>query len=144
MSQGEPRVAATCRTCGERLTVSEFKACEGIGHYCAKHRPAGAATKTSSVPKKRTPRSSGGSGAGRRIRRVSESGVIEYPCKAQMAGKGDMRRGRLTPDHPACEEGGVVFVIGDIAYGPDQVVTLFIRDPDGRRLALRAGFECHD
>lgn len=142
MDSGDRKVGAKCRVCGEQLTVTEFRACSGRGHYCAKHLPATTGRKT---PTPRLSRSrSAPSGGGRRNRRVSESGVVEFPCKAQFARNGTIRRGRLTTDHPSCPDGGVVFVSESVGYGPGEVAVLFIRDPDGRRMAEHAGYECHD
>lgn len=138
----EPQLtAAQCRTCGRQLTVTEFQACRGIGHYCATHLPAAPAPRPRSTP---ASSSSGKRPAGsRRGRRVSESGVIEYSCKAQFARNGVTRSGRLTTDHPACMAGGAVFVYDEVGYGPGEIVMLFIKDPDGRSLAERTGFRCH-
>lgn len=132
--------AATCRVCDRQLTVEEFRACAGVGHYCTTHLPADAAkTKRKSAPRKRSTTSSGS----KRGRTVTDSGVVEYSCKAQFASTGVMRRGKLTSEHPSAFGGGVVFVHEGIGYGPGEIVTLFIKDPDGRRLAERTGFECH-
>ncbi len=70
--------------------------------------------------------------------------MIEYSCKAQFARKGDIRAGRLTTDHPSCDTGQAVFVYNDVGYGPGEIATLFIKDPDGRRLAEHVGFTCHE
>jgi hypothetical protein len=75
---------------------------------------------------------------------VSANGVTEYSCKAQFARGGVIRSGYLTTDHPACTEGTAVFVHEEIGYGPGEIATLFIRDPEGRRLAEHVGFICHD
>ena len=142
MGEDERKVAATCRTCGRQLTLAEFRACYGLGHHCAVHLPAASASpaKATATPKKRRARSS----ATRRGRRVSESGVVEYSCRAQCASTGVIRRGKLTSDHPACPADGVMFVSRKVAYGPGEVVTLFIKDPEGRALAERAGYDCHE
>jgi hypothetical protein len=79
-----------------------------------------------------------------RGRRVSASGAIEYSCKGQFARDGVTRAGKLTSDHPSCVGGGMVFVCDGVGYGPGEIATLFIRDPDGRDLARRAGYSCRD
>ncbi len=135
--------AATCKTCGRQLTIEEFRACSGIGHYCAKHlhaKPESTQTKRGSTsPKRRTKRSS----STKRGRRISASGKVEYSCKGQFAGDGVIRQGWLTSDHPSCLEGDVVFVHKNIGYGPSEIVCLFIKDPQGKALAQRVGFTCH-
>jgi len=138
----ERKVAAKCRTCGEHLTVAEFRACSGVGHYCKAHLPSGSATrqKSAAPPKRRPPRMSGGA----KGPRVTPSGAAEYPCKAQFAGTGVIRRGVLTSDHPSCLPGDVVFVHKKIGYGPGEIVTLFIKDARGRALAERTGYTCDD
>ncbi|MBN1345841.1 MAG: hypothetical protein JXQ73_24330 [Phycisphaerae bacterium] len=140
MDNGERTVAAKCRTCGRNLTVTEFRECSGIGHYCKTHLPVGS-VKTTHAPRRATKRVPGKSGGGR-YRRVNESGIVEFPCKAQFAGSGVVHRGKLTSDHPSCMEGDIVFVCKDIAHGPSEIILLFIKDPDGRKRAERAGFDC--
>jgi len=137
------KVGAKCRVCGEQLTVAEFRACRGVGHYCEKHRPASTAGRKTTAVRPSRPRSAS-SGGGRRNRRISESGTVEFPCKAQFARNGVIRRGRLTSDHVSCPEGGVVFVSDGVGYGPGEIAVLFIRDPDGRRMAEHVGYDCHD
>ena len=134
-------VAATCQTCRRHLTVEEFRACAGRGHYCADHlsgAPRAAASRSAAAVRPRTTRK-------RAPRRpaVSASGAADYPCKAQFARDGVIRRGRLMTDHPSCVDGAAVFVSKGIGYGPTEIVTLFIKDPVGRELARRAGYECH-
>ena len=136
MAGSERMTAATCLTCGRQLTASEFHACSGIGHYCGAHLP-GRSTPAAPRPQTR-PASSGG----KRSSRVSESGAATYPCKAQFAGSGVVRRGRLTCDHPSSVQGNAVFVWEGVGYGPGEIVTLFIKNADGRALARKAGFEC--
>jgi hypothetical protein len=136
---------ATCLTCGKPLTSEEFHACAGLGHYCAAHlcnspKRADKSTKAAPKPRKRSPRKTGL----RRGQRTSESGVLEYSCKAQFAGSGVIRSGWLTSEHASCPGNTVVFVHKKIGYGPGEIVTLFIKDSDGRRLAERAGYECHE
>ena len=136
---------AKCLTCGKPLTNEEFHACAGLGHYCATHlsnspRHTDKSTKATARPRKRNPRRTGL----RRGQRKSESGALEYSCKAQFAGSGVIRSGWLTSEHASCHRNNVVFVHKDIGYGPGEVVTLFIKDSDGRRLAERTGYECHD
>jgi len=131
------------------LTVEEFRACSGIGHYCTIHLPASLVqkqqAKTASRQRSRPASASAlGPPGSRRGRRLSENGVIEYSCKAQFARGGIIRSGRLTTDHPSCVEGTAVFVYNGLGYGPGEIDTLFIRDPEGRRLAERVGFTCHD
>jgi hypothetical protein len=145
------KVGAKCRVCGQQLTVEEFRACSGIGHYCSSHLPASlvkardaARPSRSSRPRTSSPKSPAPPGSSRRGRRVSPNGVTEYSCKGQFARKGEIRSGRLTTDHPSCSEGQAVFVYNDVGYGPGEVSTLFIRDPEGRELAQRVGFICHD
>ncbi len=142
MSEEPRRVAAKCRVCGERLTVEEFRACEGVGHFCGKHLPA-KQVGASSKPRRpsRTKKSTAVKG-NRRGRRISESGATEYSCKAQFARDGVIRRGKLTSDHPSCLEGDVVFVSKDVGYGPSEIAMLYIADPEGRARAQTAGFEC--
>jgi hypothetical protein len=141
MADEQQLTAAKCRTCGRQLTIDEFRACTGIGHFCSNHRPTGAPERTRSAtrPKPQGPRPPGN----RRGRRVSESGVIEYSCKAQFARNGVTRSGRLTTDHPSCIGGAAVFVYDSVGYGPGEIATLFIKDPEGRSLAQRSGFHCH-
>jgi len=69
---------------------------------------------------------------------------VEYPCKAQFASTGVVRRGVLTSDHPSCLPGDVVFVHKKIGYGPGEIVTLYIKDARGRALAERTGYSCDD
>lgn len=141
MADGPQLTAAKCRTCGRQLTTEEFRACRGTGHYCATHLSAATA------PAPRASRSSGSTrsqpGTSRRGRRVSESGVIEYSCRGQFARNGVTRAGKLTTDHPSCIGEGAVFVCDDVGYGPGEIVTLFIKDPEGISLARRSGFTCH-
>ena len=152
MSDQTPRkVGARCRVCSQQLTVDEFRACSGVGHYCATHLPASLikardASRPARTVRTRSSSSKGSNppGSSRRGRRTSANGVTEYSCKAQFARKGEIRSGRLTTDHPACTPGQAVFVYDDVGYGPGVVDTLFIRDPDGRRLAEHVGFACHD
>lgn len=147
MSQEVPRkVGARCRVCDRQLTIEEFRACSGVGHYCAAHLPAGAVKSRKAARPSRTRSGSGRSkpAGSRRGRRVSANGVTEYSCKAQFARRGEIRSGRLTTDHPGATEGQAVFVYNDVGYGPGEVDTLFIRDPEGRRLAEHTGFACHD
>lgn len=144
------KVGARCRICNQQLTVEEFRACSGVGHYCKTHLPASLAAKAQKaqsrpVRTRSNPRSAGSAGTGsRRGRRISESGAVEYSCKGQFARGGVIRSGRLTTDHPSCAEGSAVFVCNGLGYGPGEIDTLFIRDPEGRRLAERVGFTCHD
>lgn len=140
------KVGARCRVCGQQLTLQEFRACSGIGHYCSSHLPVSLARKAQPKPARPrpAPRPAGGAGPSRRGRRVSPSGIVEYSCKAQFARLGTIRSGRLTTDHPSCVEGSAVFVYKGVGYGPGEVEMLFIRDPEGRRLAERVGFTCHD
>ena len=140
------KVGASCRICGRQLTVEEFRKCSGIGHYCTVHLPASQvrATAQAKAPRPVRPRPSSGSGGYRRGRRVSANGYTEYFCKAQFARRGDIRSGRLTADHPSCEPGQAVFVYNDVGYGPGEIDTLFIRDSEGRALAERVGFTCHE
>ncbi|MBI4578879.1 MAG: hypothetical protein HY718_04200 [Planctomycetes bacterium] len=150
-AETERRVGAKCRVCGQQLTVEEFRACSGMGHYCSSHLPAG---RPRPSPTTRAPRPASGassvssgrsaSSGSRRGRRISAAGAVEYSCKAQFARNGVIRSGRLTTDHPSCTDGEAVFVHNDVGYGPGEVATLFIRDPEGRRLAERVGFACHD
>jgi hypothetical protein len=121
------------------LTVEEFRACAGVGHYCANHLPE---AETGRGPKraKTTRRKAQTSTRGRSI---TPSGTAAYPCKGQFASDGVIRRGKLTADHPASLGGEAVFVWKDTGYGPGEVVTLFITDPKGRELAWAAGFACH-
>jgi hypothetical protein len=143
LDDSERLVSATCRTCGKQLTAGEFRSCRGIGHYCAAHLPVSTQqSRPASSRRSTAPRSA--ADQGRRNRRFTESGGVEYPCKAQFASDGAIRRGRLTTEHAASTEGNAVFVIDDIPYSSTEIVTLFIRDPDGRRLAIRSGFNCHD
>lgn len=151
MSDTQRKVGARCRICNQQLTVDEFRACSGVGHYCSSHLPASLvqkAQKAQSRPASRPKSSSASSALGppgsRRGRRLSESGVIEYSCKGQFARGGVIRSGRLTTDHPSCIEGQAVFVYNGLGYGPGEITTLFIRDPEGRRLAERVGFNCQD
>jgi hypothetical protein len=143
LSDSERLVSAKCRTCGKQLTATEFRACGGIGHYCSAHLPR-------STGRSARPAHSPGAPArrpatvGRRNRRTTESGGVEYPCKAQFASDGAIRRGRLTTDHAASSDGNAVFVMNDVPYSATEIVTLFISDPDGRRLARQSGFACHD
>ena len=140
------KVEAQCRVCGRQLTVEEFRACRGVGHYCSTHLPASQVAKAqrsgTSRPRSR-PAGSAGTGS-RRGRRLSPNGVIEYSCKAQFARGGVIRSGRLTTDHPSCVDGIAVFVHNNLGYGPGEIDTLFIRDPEGRRLAEQSGFSCHE
>lgn len=143
MDDSERLVSATCRACGKQLTAGEFRACRGIGHYCTAHLPLSPQPVRATAPRRASsPRST--ASEGRRNRRFTESGGVEYPCKAQFASDGAFRRGRLTTEHPASSEGNAVFVINEIPYSSTEIVTLFIRDPDGRRLAVQSGFNCHD
>ena len=143
MSDSERLVSAKCRTCDKQLTAAEFRACSGLGHYCSAHLPASTGRSSRTAPVRRS-ESSHVPTEGRRNRRLTESGGVEYPCKAQFASDGTIRRGRITVDHAAATEGNAVFVMNDIPYSATEIVTLFIRDPDGRRLAQRSGFHCHD
>jgi hypothetical protein len=142
------KVGATCRICSQQLTVEEFRACSGVGHYCSTHLPASLVAKvkakTAPRPRTRSPKSPAGSAGSRRGRRISENGIIEYSCKAQFARGGVIRSGRLTTDHPSSLECNPVFVYNNLGYGPGEIDTLFIRDPECRREAERAGFTCHD
>lgn len=149
MTDEVPRkVGAKCRVCGQQLTIEEFRKCGGIGHYCVTHLPASqvrAAHARASRPSR--PRASAGTRpptGNRRGRRVSANGYTEYSCKAQFARRGDIRSGRLTQDHASCNPGQAVFVYNDVGYGPGEVDTLFIRDLEGRALAERVGFTCHE
>jgi len=139
------KVGARCRTCGRQLTVVEFRACTGLGHFCADHIPLG--TPVSPRPhrpaERSSPRPRGRAGGGRH-RRVTDSGEVEYFCKAQFARTGSIRRGRLTCAHPSCIAGQAVFVCDGVGYGPREIAILFIRDAEGRSLAERQGFTCHD
>ncbi len=142
MGDEERMTAATCRSCGRQLTITEFQACRGMGHFCATHLHAPPPERPR--PSKQQPRQPAiRSGASRRGRRISESGVIEYSCKAQFARNGVTRSGRLTSDHPSCIGGSMVFVSDGIGYGPGEIATLFIKDPEGRDAAERSGFHCH-
>ncbi len=140
----ERKVGARCRTCGRQLTLAEFRACTGLGHFCADHIPLGTSASAraarparSPSPRKRDP------GGGGRHRRVTDSGEVEYFCKAQFARTGTLKSGRLTCAHPSCIAGQAVFVCDGIGYGPQEIAMLFIKDPDGRSLAERQGFTCH-
>lgn len=144
LEESERLVSAKCRVCNKQLSTTEFRACSGVGHYCSAHLPA-SSTRSRPAPSRRSsgsrpPAAEGG----RRNRRFTESGGVVYPCKAQFASDGAIRRGRLTVEHSASSDGSAVFVIDDIPYTATEIVTLFISDPDGRRLALRSGFNCHD
>lgn len=141
MPEKQRTVAAKCRVCGRQLTIEEFRACDGRGHYCKAHLTA-AAPEPPKRPKRT--RSSSASTGGRRGRHVTESGAIEYSCRAQFARDAAIRRGRLTSEHASCSDGGVVFVSNKVGHGPSEIVTLFIKDPDGRRLAERSGYTCSD
>ncbi len=140
---------ASCRTCGKELTIDEFRACAGLGHYCTTHLPA-APIKKASTTRKTAPSEKKTTQTGsRRGRRVSESGVVEYSCRAQFARTGSIKRGKLTTDHPSCLPGEAVFVCSsserrgeEIGHGPGEIVTLFITDSEGLSLARKAGFEC--
>ena len=103
-------------------------------------------TAGSSVSASGSTRSSAGSApaGSRRGRRTSANGYTEYSCKAQFARRGEIRSGRLTQDHPSCDRGQAVFVYNDLGFGPGEIATLFIRDPEGRTLAESVGFVCHD
>ena len=140
MAGSERMTAATCLTCGRQLTASEFHACSGIGHYCGAHLSGhgGPVAKPAASRPQTRPASSGG----KRSSRVSESGAATYPCKAQFAGTGVIRRGRLTRDHPSSVQGNAVFVWEGVGYGPGEIVTLFIKNAEGRALARKAGFDC--
>lgn len=145
------KVGAKCRICGQQLTVEEFRACSGLGHYCSIHLPASMVKARDAARPARPvrPRTPGSGtpvppGSSRRGRRVSPNGTVEYSCKAQFARKGDIRSGRLTTEHASCGEGQAVFVYNDVGYGPGEIDTLFIRDPEGRELAERVGFVCHE
>lgn len=140
LGDGDRKLAATCGTCGRQLTLAEFRACSGVGHFCTAHLHAEVSTKTKATRPSRRARASPPSRG--RSRRVSESGAIEYPCKGQFASNGVIRRGKITSDHPSCFDGGVVFVCNDIGHGPGEIVTLFINDPVGRSLAERTGYTC--
>ena len=142
MSDRERTTAATCGTCGRHLTSEEFRACAGVGHYCTDHLPSSihSDARVSRAAPRRSPRSA----RSRRGRHVSEPGVVEYSCKAQFAANGVIRTGWLTSDHPSCLEGQVVFVWKEVGYGSGEVVTLFIKDSEGRALAERTGYECHE
>ncbi len=142
----QKKVGAKCQSCGKQLTLDEFRACRGMGHYCAAHRPLGGPRPQAGIPSMR-PRSpsapktkAAGPGRGRKL---SESGVLEYTCKGQFARDGRIRAGRLTTDHPACIDGSVQFVIEKTAYGPAEVPIVYVRDPQGKALAQKAGFEVH-
>lgn len=142
MGSSEGMTAASCRVCGKPLTIDEFRACSGFGHLCAAHLPAGTGSSAGASPRPRSaaPRLSGGGG----VRERSAFGSADYPCRAQFARDGRIRRGRLTSNHPSSIDGGVVFVSEGIGYGPTEIVTLFIRHAAGRDMAVRAGFRCHD
>jgi len=139
MNSESDLVAATCRICGRQLTLLEFRACSGLGHFCQEHLPAGPAPDRSAWHGGAAARSPVQSPS--RPRKVP-SEQADYPCKAQFARDGVIRRGRLTGNHPACS-GRVAFVCRDMAYGPGEVVMLFIRNKEGRALAERCGFSCH-
>lgn len=143
MDDNERLVSARCRACGKQLTAAEFRQCSGMGHYCSAHLPATSTRASRGTPARRSS-SSRPASEGRRSRRFNETGGVEYPCKAQFASDGVIRRGRLTADHPAAGDGNAVFVIEGVPYSATEIVSLFIRDPDGRRLAQRSGFVCRD
>lgn len=142
MSEDQVRkVGAKCKSCGRQLTVDEFRDCSGIGHYCKEHLPVGSVAKpaVSRTPSARPrPRPTGN----KRGQHRTESGAIEYSCKAQFAKNGVIKRGRLSTEHPAADEGQAVFVVDGIPYTPSEIAVLFIKDPDGRRIAQLAGFDC--
>lgn len=141
LSEGERLVSATCRTCQKQLTVDEFRTAEARDIIAPRILPA-----QSRHPQPPRPRSSASTGA-RKAAAIADSmkpGRQSTPCKAQFASDGVIRRGRLTCDHPACSDGSEVFVVNDVPYTPTEIVTLFIRDPDGRRIAQGSGFNCHD
>lgn len=143
----ERKVGAKCQACGKQLTLTEFRACRGMGHYCAAHRPAGGPRPQPGLPTSRprsTPSTAKPKAAGPgRGRKLSANGVLEYTCKGQFACDGRLRAGRLTTDHPACIDGSVQFVIEKTAYGPSEVPILYLKDPQGKALAKKAGFEVH-
>lgn len=146
MSEEPRKVGARCRVCNQQLTVDEFRACKGVGHYCTAHLPA-SRVRAASANRPSRPKTSTGAGrstGNRRGRRLSANGYTEYSCKAQFARRAELRAGRLTSDHPSCDPGSAVFVYNEVGYGPGEIDTLFIRDPEGRELARRAGFNCHD
>jgi hypothetical protein len=134
---GTRKSAASCKVCKRQLTIDEFRACSGIGHYCSAHLPSKARSAATKPASKKSP------STGRGRKRVSDSGAVEYSCKAQFAGTGVIRAGKLTTGHAASYQGHAVFVLKKIGYGPGEILTLFIADRDGRRLAERSGFECH-
>lgn len=141
MSDEAGKVAATCRTCGRRLTVEEFRACRGRGHYCKAHLSnAVEKRRPTRRSRPRQPRAAGRGSGGR----IAESSAVEYSCKAQFAADGVIRQGKLTADHPSCLDGDLVFVHKQVGYGPSEVATLFIADPQARRLAERSGYACHE
>ncbi|MBN1513861.1 MAG: hypothetical protein JXB13_17730 [Phycisphaerae bacterium] len=140
MDTQDNMVAAVCKVCGRQLTVLEFRACSGLGHFCGDHLPAGPAPDRS-ISRGRA-QAGTGSGGSRSRRQVTPLGPADYPCKGQFARDGVIRRGRLLSNHPSCP-GRVAFVCKDIAYGPGEVVLLFIRSAEGRALAERCGFSCH-
>jgi len=141
----EPKrlVAAVCRICGRHLTLEEFRACRGMGHYCASHHSLGTVKaenlRPSGSPRRRPPKPTGDRSAADGSMRATG-----YPCKAQFAKTAAIRRGRLTTQHPSCVDGQAVFVSDGVGYGPAEVATLFIAHPEGRALARRSGYECHD
>ena len=137
-SDSNRKLAATCRICSRPLTLGEFRACSGVGHYCTAHLAAVAGSK----PTRARQRRSAGSTAGKRGRHISESGVTEYSCKGQFAADGVIRRGKLTSEHASCLDGDVVFVCNDVGHGPGEIVALYISDPKGRVLAERTGYAC--
>ena len=143
MPDGEALTVAKCRTCGRQLTITEFKACSGVGHYCADHLAAVKSPARTRVSRPSTPSTPSKPGTSRRGRRISETGAIEYSCKGQFARNGVTRAGKLSTEHPSCLAGGAVFVCNDVGYGPGEIVTLFIKDPEGRSLAERNGYHCH-
>lgn len=135
MEDSEQKTGATCIACGERLTLAEFRACHGVGHYCEKHRPDPAAgARTKKPAKRRRPSTTS--------RKSASSGPVEYPCKGQFAHDGVIRRGKLTVNHSLSLAGESVFVCNEIGYGPGEIVNLFIKTPEGRALAEKAGFTC--
>ena len=136
MDDDRRTVGAKCRTCGRNLTVAEFRACDGMGHFCTAHR-SGEATPKPVMSKPRRKRSV----TSRAGRRVTESGDVEYPCKGQFASNGVIRAGKLADNHPSCPEDGWVFVCRNIGYGPGEIARLFIRNAEGRDFARRAGYE---
>lgn len=144
----EPKrvVAAVCRICGRHLTLEEFRACRGMGHYCTSHHSLGTVKaenlRPSGPARRRSSKSAGRTVDGRppADRSARPSG---YPCKAQFAKTAAIRRGRLTTEHASCVDGQAVFVSNEVGYGPAEIAMLFITHPEGRALAQSSGYECH-